>query len=214
MRLYFRYMVSLKCRVALQRRLNELEIPFYFEEPGIVDLYEELDEQRYLQITNELNRAGVPLLDHSDRQLFEKTLSIIDNLILDKHEDTLRDHEALISEETKTDFEYLSDLFVQVKGISMEYFIRQEKTERAKELLTYTDKTSQEVANDLHYESAEALTAELKEYTGLSPDFFIKIRKKRNKLNSPIVQPNLNTDEAIHQAHGKSQVQGSRTGEV
>ena len=60
---------------------------------------------------------------------------------------------AFLSEKLNYDYNYMSNLFSEVKGITIEHYIIAHKIERAKELLIYNELTLNEIAYKLHYSS-------------------------------------------------------------
>src|SRR4029078_13467660 len=86
---------------------------------------------------------------------------------------------AYLSEKLGYDYNYLSNLFSEVKGTTIEHFIISHKIERAKELLIYDELTLTEIAEKLHYSNVAHLSNQFKKVTGLTPTFFKKMKHKR-----------------------------------
>jgi AraC-like DNA-binding protein len=85
----------------------------------------------------------------------------------------------LVSKKLNYDYNYLSNLFSEVKGITIEQFIIAHKIERVKELLIYNEHTLSQIADKLHYSSVAHLSNQFKKVTGLTPSFFRKMKNKR-----------------------------------
>ncbi len=73
------------------------------------------------------------------------------------------------------DYTYLSNLFSENQGLTIEHFIIIHKIERVKEFIIYDEKNLSEIANFLHYSSISHLSNQFKKITGLRPTFFKKI---------------------------------------
>ena len=86
---------------------------------------------------------------------------------------------AFLSEKLGYDYNYLSNLFSEVKGTTIEHFIISHKIERAKELLIYNELTLTEIAEKLHYSNVAHLSNQFKKVTGLTPTFFKGMKNKR-----------------------------------
>ncbi len=84
-----------------------------------------------------------------------------------------------ISNKLQYDYTYLSNIFSEVKGTTIQQFIILNKIERVKELLLYDELNLTEIAYKLHYSSVAHLSNQFKKVTGLSPSFFKKLKKKR-----------------------------------
>lgn len=84
-----------------------------------------------------------------------------------------------LSKKMDYDYTYLSNLFSEVTGTTIEHYIITHKIERVKELLVYNELTLSEIAWKLHYSSVAHLSNQFKKITGLTPSFFKKIKHKR-----------------------------------
>ena len=83
------------------------------------------------------------------------------------------------------DYTYLSNLFSEVQGTTIEHFIIIHKIERVKELLVYDELNLTEIAYKLHYSSVAHLSTQFKKITGLTPSHFKQLRnKRRNTLEN------------------------------
>jgi AraC-like DNA-binding protein len=79
------------------------------------------------------------------------------------------------------DYTYLSNVFSEVKGITIQQFIIIHKIERAKELLLYDELNLSEISYKLHYSSVAHLSNQFKKITGLTPTYYKKLKNKRNE---------------------------------
>jgi AraC-like DNA-binding protein len=79
------------------------------------------------------------------------------------------------------DYTYLSNIFSEVKGITIQQFIINHKIERVKELLLYDELNLTQISYLLNYSSVAHLSNQFKKVTGLSPSFFKQLKHKRSK---------------------------------
>ena len=86
-----------------------------------------------------------------------------------------------LSSKLNYDYNYLSNLFSEVKGTTIAHFIIAHKIERAKELLVYDELTLTEIAEKLHYSSVAHLSNQFKKVTGLTPTHFKKLGENKRK---------------------------------
>ena len=77
--------------------------------------------------------------------------------------------------------QYLSNLFSEVEGTTIEQFFILQKIEKAKELLVYGELTLSQIASDLGYSSVAHLSNQFKKVTGLTPSHFKKVRDNKRK---------------------------------
>jgi AraC-like DNA-binding protein len=86
----------------------------------------------------------------------------------------------LISEKLGYDYTYLSNIFSEVKGITIQQFIILHKIERVKELLLYDELNLTEISYLMHYSSVAHLSNQFKKITGLSPSYYKTLKYKRD----------------------------------
>jgi AraC-like DNA-binding protein len=79
------------------------------------------------------------------------------------------------------DYNYISNLFSEIEGITIEKYFILQKIERVKELLVYDELTLNEIAFMLNYSSAAHLSAQFKKVTGLTPSHFKQYKNKNRK---------------------------------
>jgi AraC family transcriptional regulator len=70
------------------------------------------------------------------------------------------------------EYTYLSKLFSEVDGVTIEHYIISQKIERVKELLVYDELSLSEIADNMGYSSVAHLSAQFKKITGLTPTFY------------------------------------------
>ena len=87
-----------------------------------------------------------------------------------------------LSKKLDCNYNYLSDLFTEIQGTTIETFIISHKIERAKELITYDELSLTEIARDLRYPSVVHLSAQFKKITGLTPTHFKTLRYKKDNV--------------------------------
>ena len=89
-----------------------------------------------------------------------------------------------MAEDLNYDYNYLSNLFSSIEGVTIEHFQIQQRIERVKELLVYDELTLSEIAYKLGYSSVAYLSNQFKKVTGLTPSYFKQL--KDNKQRRPL----------------------------
>ena len=84
-----------------------------------------------------------------------------------------------LSEKLNYDYNYLSNLFSEVRGITIQQFIILHKIERVKELILYDELNLTEISKKMHYSSVAHLSNQFKKVTGLSPSYFKQLKQMR-----------------------------------
>jgi len=87
-----------------------------------------------------------------------------------------------LSQKLNLNYNYLSNLFSEITGNTLEKYIISRKIDRVKELLVYENLNVSEIAFRLNYSSVAHLSAQFKKVTGLTPTHFKRIRLSRKPL--------------------------------
>lgn len=182
MQLYIKNMVCNRCISVVANELSELEIGYTSVRLGEVDIREKLSDEQHSKLRERLHTHGFQLLDDKKSALISQIKSAVINYI---HYDesksvkvNLSDH---IAEKVGKDYNYLSGLFSEVEGITIEKFVILQRIEKVKELLVYGELTLSEIAWKMGYSSLAHLSGQFKKITGLTPSDYREIRDKKRK---------------------------------
>jgi AraC-like DNA-binding protein len=179
MKLLIKNMVSLRCKMIVKSELEKLGLHFTIVELGEVEIKEKLSVKKTGKLQAVLAKSGLELLEDKKSMLIEKIKNIIVEMIHYSDEPPTLNFSAYLSEKLHYDYNYISTLFSEVKGTTIEHYIIAHKIERAKELLIYNELTLTEIAYKLHYSSVAHLSNQFKKVTGLTPSFFKNMKHKR-----------------------------------
>lgn len=179
MKLLIKNMVSLRCKLIVKSTLENMGLHYIIIELGEVEITEKLTTQQHAKLKSTLLSFGLELMEDKKSILIEKIKNIIVEMIHYSDEPPLLNFSSYLSEKLDYDYNYLSNLFSEVKGTTIEHFIIAHKIERAKELLIYNELTLTQIADKLHYSNVAHLSNQFKKVTGLTPSFFKKMKHKR-----------------------------------
>jgi len=146
---------------------------------GLVEVREEVTADQREQLKKNLLRSGLELLDDKKSILIDKIKTVIIEMIHYSDELPKMNYSDCISSKLKYDYTYLSNIFSEVKGITIQHFIIIHKIEKVKELLLYDQLNLSEIAYKLHYSSVGHLSNQFKKITGLTPSFFKRVSERR-----------------------------------
>ena len=163
----------------VKEELTKLGLHFVIVDLGMVETLEDITELQREQLKVNLLKSGLELLDDKKSILIEKIKNIIIEMIHYTDEIPRVNYSEYISEKLKYDYTYLSNIFSEVKGITIQQFIIIHKIELVKDLLLYDELNLSEISYKLHYSSVAHLSNQFKKVTGLSPSFFKKLKQKR-----------------------------------
>lgn len=179
MKLYVKYMVSLRCKLIVKDELKKLGINWLSVDLGVAELPGEITSEQRQMLNRNLQKSGLELLDDHRSILIERIKNVIIELIHYSDELPTQNYSDYISEKLEYDYTYLSNIFSEVKGMTIQHFIILNKVERVKELLLYDELNLTEISYKLHYSSVAHLSNQFKKITGLSPSFFKKMKMAR-----------------------------------
>jgi AraC-like DNA-binding protein len=174
-------MVSTRCKMAVKEELRKLGLHFVVVDLGEVEIMEELSEDKREQLKVGLLNAGLELMDDKRAVLIERVINVITEMVHHSNEIPKVNYSEYISEKLKYDYTYLSNIFSEIRGITIQQFIIIHKIERAKELLLYGELSLTEIAYLLHYSSVAHLSNQFKKITGLSPSHFKQLKDKSRR---------------------------------
>lgn len=178
--LHIKNMVCLHCIMALKQLLDELGLSYRHVELGTVVLEGELSGEKSEELSKGLHALGLELIDDRRSQIIEKIKTTIIRLVQkDQDERSNKKISAILSEELHYDYNYLSNLFSESEGVSIEKFLINQRIDRVKELLVYDELTLNEIAYKLGYTSTAHLSNQFKKVTGLTPSYFKKIKEQK-----------------------------------
>lgn len=180
MKIYIKYMVSLRCKMVVKDELRKLGLHFIVVDLGEVEIMEELTESQHDALKAALYVSGLELMDDKRAVLIEKIKNVIVEMIHYADELPKINYSDYISEKLHYDYTYLSNLFSEVKGVTIQQFIILHKIERVKELLLYEELNLTEISYQLQYSSVSHLSNQFKKVTGLTPSQF-KLLKNRHR---------------------------------
>ena len=187
-------MVSLRCKMMVKEELKKLGLHFIVVELGEVDVMEELTLQQRIDLKAGLLQSGLELMDDKKAVLIEKIKNVIIEMVHYADEFPKTNYSDYISEKLNHDYTYLSNIFSEVKGITIQQFIIIHKIERAKELLLYDELNLTEISYRLNYSSVAHLSNQFKKITGLTPSHFKALKDKRRNPIEDVGNANTYTN--------------------
>lgn len=183
MKLYIKYMVSIRCKMVVKAELENLGLKYRTVDFGEVEMAESISKDKREQLKNALLKSGLELMDDKKAILIEKIKSVIIEMVHYADDKPKTNFSDYLTEKLGYDYTYLANLFSEVTGVTIEYFIIAHKIERVKELLIYDELNLTEISYKLNYSSVAHLSTQFKKVTGLTPSFFKELKKKRRSTS-------------------------------
>jgi AraC-like DNA-binding protein len=181
MKIYIKYMVSLRCKLMVKSEFEKLNIPYRFIELGFVEMYDKIEPELYEKLKINLLQSGLEILEDQKSILIERVKNMIIELVHYSDELPQINLSDYLSEKLGLDYTYLANTFSEVKGITIQQFMIMHKIERVKELLLYDELNLTEISYKLNYSSVAHLSGQFKKITGLTPTFYKQLQQKRKQ---------------------------------
>lgn len=179
MKLYIKYMVSIRCKMMVKSELDKLGLEYGTIDLGEVEVKEPLPPETHAALKVALLKSGLELMDDKKAILIERIKLVIVEMVHYSDELPRTKNSEFLSEKLNHDYTYLANLFSEVTGITIEQYVIAHKIERVKELLLYDELNLTEISYKLNYSSVAHLSNQFKKITGLTPTFFKKLKEKR-----------------------------------
>ena len=147
---------------------------------GEVKLYD-IGTRRLKKIQSLLTENGYTLATNKKEILSEKVKLIIEKMMEEGHMPVVN-ISVHISKEVGHNYSYLTDVFSEVNGLTIEQFIIRSRVAKAKKLMKETNAVMGEIASMLHYKSNAHFSTQFKNVTGITPSEYKKKIMNRRLL--------------------------------
>ncbi|AOZ98299.1 helix-turn-helix domain-containing protein [Flavobacterium commune] len=179
--LFIKNMVCNRCILVVQNEMDKLNLAVKHIKLGEVVFENELSEAQKTTIDKILSPLGFELIDDKKSRIIEKIKNTIIQLVHHQNSGLKNNLSEVLGDELQHDYNYLSNLFSEIEGTTIEKYFIAQKIERVKELLVYDQLSLSEIAYQLNYSSVAYLSNQFKKVTGLTPSYFKQIKENKRK---------------------------------
>lgn len=172
MKLYIKYMISLRCKIAVKTEFSKLGLHCVVVDLGAVEISRGISNEEKETLKLNLSKIGLELIEDKKHLLIEQITDVIIKMIHLSDEGLNVNYSDYLSEKLNYDYTYLSNLFSEAKGITIQQFIINYKIDRVKKLLLDDELTLTEISYKLNYSSVAHLSNQFKKITGLNPSSY------------------------------------------
>lgn len=183
-------MVCHRCRMVVSTALEKLKLhPVNVALGEVIIEEKQLSKEQSNELAAALKAVGFEWIDDKRSKLIEQIKTYIIDTVHYKEEQPTRNYSELLSKHLHHDYSYLSNLFSETEGITIEQYIINQKIEKVKELLLYDELSLSQIALQLGYSSTAHLSAQFKKITGLTASKFkemgVESRKSLDDIGKP-----------------------------
>ena len=173
-------MVCSRCVQVVEQILQDQGLAYQSVQLGEATLDDSPAQATHAALRDSLEQEGFQLLDDERVKLIEKIKNPIIRLIHQPDRVSLPVKiSVLLEENTGADYTYLSRLFSETEGTTIEKYLIAQRIERAKELLAYDELNLNQIADKLGYSSTSHLSSQFRQVTGMAPSRFKDIATER-----------------------------------
>lgn len=148
---------------------------------GEVQLANEMNNEEIQLFSQRMKTLGFEIIDDKKSRLITQIKSSIIEIVHNQDGDLKSNLSDYLSQKLHHDYTYLSNLFSEAEGTTIEKYFIAQKIEKVKELLVYDELSLSEIANKMNYSSVAYLSNQFKKVTGLTPTYFKNIKDKKRK---------------------------------
>lgn len=181
MKIYIKNMVCSRCITVVKNELEDMGYRPINLKLGEVELDTDVTTEQKKAINGRLRKHGFELIDDKKSRLIGQIKSSIIQLVHHQDSELKENLSAYLGSRLNYDYTYLSKLFSEVEGTTIEKYFIAQKIEKVKELLVYDQLTLSEIAFQLNYSSVAHLSNQFKKVTGLTPSHFKSIKFDKRK---------------------------------
>lgn len=174
-------MVCSRCVMVVKSAIEQAGLHPLSVNLGEVDIKETLTKEQTAQLNRRLMSTGFEIIDNKKSRLIEKIKNSIVSLVHHSKYELKTNLSIYISTQLRHDYNYLSNLFSEVEGTTIEKYFISQRIEKVKELLVYDELSLSEIANQLGYSSVAYLSNQFKKVTGFTPSYFKSLKEFKRK---------------------------------
>lgn len=186
--LKIRGMVCDRCIDVVRAELNQLDFGVVAVSLGQVTISGSLNENDLNRIDQALTSQGFGLLQDLKQTTHQRAKAFLDayfrqtDLSESKIGTPNRRLSAQLQQALGLDYDTISSQFAKAEGITVEKYIINQRIDKVKEWLVYSDNTLTDIAYRTGYSSLQHLSNQFRQVTGLTPSYFRQIRDRKLAL--------------------------------
>jgi len=175
-------MVSQRCKMVVKEELKKLGLHYVLVDLGEIEIMEDITPTQSEVLSIGLLKSGLELMDNKKAILIEKIITAIIEMVHHADEQPMFKYSVYLSEKLNHNYNYLANVFSEVKGMTIQQFIIVHKVERIKELLLYGELNLTQISYKLNYSSVAHLSNQFRKTTGFTTTHFKQLKDKRRSL--------------------------------
>ncbi len=182
--LRIRNMESDRCRTIVKQELTKLGLPYRSVELGEVDLIENPSELKLQMFETAMKESGLELMPDTKSLIVGKIKAAVNQFVYSPDDLNKPDLPDYISKNVNYDYNFISKIFSDTEGITIEKYLIRQRIKRVKELLLDKSLSISDITYKMFYSSVAHLSNQFKKVTGLTPFQYKELREKKCKKSA------------------------------
>lgn len=185
MKLNIKIDINIVGKKLLEEHLDKLQLDYLLRGIGEVEINEPVSSVKLKELALGLSKYGIEIVE-SDKNIFIQKIkdAIIEMVYMEDKLPNTSSISSYLSDKLNYSYGYISNLFSALTFTSIENFVKLQKIERAKQLISNSGLNCSEIAWKLNYSSVPHFSSQFKNVTGLTPTTFQRIIKKRRQARN------------------------------
>jgi AraC-like DNA-binding protein len=179
--LRIRNMESDRCKTVVIYELNKLGMRYKSVDLGEVELSKNITDGDIELFAIALSKFGLELIIKNTDLIVIQIKEAIKQLVYFSNDLLKPNFSSYISKNVNRNYNYLSKVFTETEGTTIENYYIKQRIERVKELIMTSQISLCEIAYTLYFSSVAHMSNQFKKVTGMTPVTFKNLNK--DKLN-------------------------------
>ena len=177
--IFIKGMVCQRCLMTVETELQEMGYTAVKLSLGEVSFVTNTTHD-HTPLEERLSLLGFSLLKDKKAQIVKEIKQLVEEIYNGDFDfpERFRFYE-LLKQHFQKDYEAISDAFTDRENKTIEQYIIEYRINKIKEFLVYSNLNLSDIAFKLNFSSVAHLSAQFKQYTGLTPSYFREIKKQK-----------------------------------
>ena len=178
MKVQLKYDYDKICKNFLKQKLAFLDIKYKVNSAGEIEILQPLNAEEKEQLFLILNSDGISIINNHNKIIVQKIKELIVQMIHLDNDSRKMNLSQYLEDKLPYSYIHLSKVFSEDTYMTIEKFTILKKIEYVKELLSENRLSLSEIAYRLNYSSVSHLSNQFKKTTGLTPSYFLNLKKQ------------------------------------
>jgi len=174
-------MVCSRCKMIVKTEIENAGLNPQIVDLGEIEIETPPTKDQLTTLDHALRQFGFEMIDDRKSQIINRIKNTIVKLVHHSDQNIGTNLSEYLASEIHLEYHYLSNLFSEVEGTTIEKYFINQRIEKAKELIVYGELSLSEISYQLGYSSVSYLSNQFKKITGLTPTHYKSLKEHKRK---------------------------------